>query len=331
MRQLTARDRVVLAACAAAVLAATATGYILHARQKAAPATGFTESGTALAAGPAMQALSNGVLSTVSLRDPAGPRVLTSLNCDRAHAAADTVACLTPVDALRGTHLMVLNSKLLPKHDVPLTGFPNRLRVSATGRMVAWTLFIDGHSYNTAGFSTQTGILDTRTGSAVQSLEEFAAFVDGQPHRAADINLWGVTFTDDDNRFYATMSTGGRRYLVAGDFAAKTLRAIAENVECPSLSPDGRRIAFKAAVGGDPANGWRLSVLDLTTMKVTPTAESRSVDDQPLWTDGDTVAYALQRSDGINEIWTARADGTGRPGLLVSGANSPALLSAGDR
>lgn len=326
MRQPTARTRNLLAAAAALVLAAAATGYILHARQKSAPATGSSGSSASPLDGPLMQVLSNGVLSTVSLRDPAGPRNLTSWNCDRAHAASDTVACLTPVDALRGTHLLVLDSQLRPKHDVALNGFPNRLRVSATGRMVAWTLFIDGHSYNAGGFSTQTGILDTRTGVTVHSLEEFGTFLDGRALRAADLNVWGVTFTGDDNRFYATVSTGGRRYLAAGDFAARTLHTMGDNVECPSLSPDGGRIAFKAAVGGDPANGWRLSILDLATLKVTPTAETRSVDDQPLWTDGETVAYALQRNDGINEIWTVRADGTGGPQLLVTGANSPALL-----
>ena len=29
-----------------------------------------------------------------------------------------------------------------------------------------------------------------------------------QPYRSADVNFWGVTFAADDNRFYATMSTG---------------------------------------------------------------------------------------------------------------------------
>ena len=61
------------------------------------------------------------------------------------------------------------------------------------------------------------------------------------------------------------MSTAGHRYLVAGDFAAHTVRTLRENVECPSLSPDGTRVAFKSAVDGDPAKGWRLSVLDLAT------------------------------------------------------------------
>jgi hypothetical protein len=94
---------------------------------------------------------------------------------------------------------------------VPLTGFPKRLRVSAGGRMIAWTLFIDGHSYTTTGFSTKAGVLDTRTGKVVNSLE--------------------------------------------GDFAARTLRKVRDNVECPSLSPGGTRTAYKSAVDADPAKG----------------------------------------------------------------------------
>jgi Tol biopolymer transport system component len=220
---------------------------------------------------------------------------------------------------------VVFDRELRPGREIELTGFPNRLRVSASGRMVAWTLFVDGHSYATTGFSTLAGILDTRTGTTVASLEEFRILRDGRPVTAVDANFWGVTFAADDNRFYATMSTGGRRYLVEGDFAGRTVRTMAVNVECPSLSPDGRRLAYKHAVEGDPKRGWRLTVMDLTTGALTPTAETRSVDDQALWLDDATIAYALQRSDGVNDIWAVAADGTGPPRRLATDAASPAL------
>lgn len=312
----------VVASAAAVLLAGAATGYILHARQPSPKAA----NAAAQAIEPGLQVLSNGVLSTVSLADPQGSRTVTTLQCDRAHAAASTVACLVPVDAFAGTRLQILDRQLRARREIPLTGFPNRLRVSASGRMVAWTLFVDGHSYATTGFSTSAGILDTTTGTLVPSLEDFSSTVDGRPYRAVDANFWGVTFAADDNRFYATMSTGGQRYLIEGDFAARSVRTLARNVECPSLSPDGTRIAFKAAVEGDPRKGWRLSVLDLATMAVTPSAETRSVDDQPLWTDSKTIAYALQRSDGVNDIWAVDASGGGQPRLLVAQANSPAVL-----
>ena len=315
--------RNLIAALAAVLLLGAAAGYILYVRQPSIPSPTVA----AQQVEPGLQVLSNGLLSTVPLTDPQGSRTVTALQCDRAHAAASTVACLVPVDAFTGTRLRVLDRQLRVRREIPLTGFPNRLRVSASGRMVAWTLFVDGHSYATTGFSTSTGILDTKTGALVASLEDLASTVDGRPYRAVDTNFWGVTFAGDDNRFYATMSTGGQRYLVEGDFAARTMRTLARNVECPSLSPDGKRIAYKAAVDGDPRKGWRLSVLDLATLAVTPTSETRSVDDQPLWTDDETVAYSLQRSDGVNDVWTVPSAGGGEPRLLVPEANSPAILT----
>ena len=91
------------------------------------------------------------------------------------------------------------------------------------------------------------------------------------------------------------MSTHNKRYLVKGDIAAQTVSTVAVNVECPSLSPDQTRIAFKEAVDGNPAKGWRLTVLDLATMKRTHLAETRSVDDQAAWLGNGTLMYALRR------------------------------------
>ncbi|GAA0967120.1 PD40 domain-containing protein [Acrocarpospora macrocephala] len=315
------RARLVVISLATVLLAGIALTYAVLAPAADAPAS------TALAgAGPRVQVLTNGLLSTVSRADPGGPREVTAVRCDRAHTGAATVACLTPVGALTATSLVVMDAALRPLKEIPLTGFPNRLRVSASGRMIAWTLFIDGHSYATNGFSTQTGILDTRTGRIVRSLEDFTITRDGRPYRNADVNFWGVTFAGDDNRFYATLSTGGRRSLVEGDMAAGTVRTLRDNVECPSLSPDGTRIAYKSAIGADPAKGWRLTVLHLGSGRTVPLAETRSVDDQPAWLDDQTIAYGLQTGDGTNNTWTVPADGGGAPTLLIPGANSPAVI-----
>ncbi|WP_435059801.1 hypothetical protein [Streptomyces sp. bgisy060] len=329
--------KILVTLLATVLLAALAATVVVRARQNAAPGSGAEDGDpVAAAAAPAavgrpgaqLRVLSNGLLSTVSLADPAGPRTVTSMRCDRAYTAGGTTACLTPAEALSGPKLLVLDEHLETRRTVPLTGLPNRTRVSADGRMVAWTLFVGGDSYAGGGFSTRTGILDTRTGRVIASLEDFAVFREGRRYRAADINVWGVTFAADDNRFYATLSSAGTRSLVEGDVAAGTLRTLADNVECPSLSPDGRRIAFKEAVDADPAKGWRVSVLDLATLRRTRLAETRSVDDQAAWLDGTTVAYALQRPDGTNDVWTVPADGSGEPRLLVPGATSPAVLPA---
>jgi WD40-like Beta Propeller Repeat len=315
--------RALTTVASAALLAAVAVIYVLLTRPPtAAPA----------AAGPPPEGarvvfLTNGRLSFADLADPGGPRQVTDQECDRVGAGPGVIACLRPVDVLVGTRLVIFDRSLRSRREIPLTGFPNRLRVSASGRMVAWTLFIDGHSYIAAGFSTIAGIIDTRTGLVVPTLEDFAITLDGRAYRAADVNFWGVTFTSDDNRFYATMSTGGQRYLVEGDLAARTVRTVATGVECPALSPDGTAIAFKAAVGGNPRNGWRLTLLYLASGKVVPLPETRSVDDQPYWLDGQTVAYTLQRPDGVNDVWAVPADGSGTPRLVVGEAASLAVGS----
>ncbi|GLZ34620.1 TolB-like translocation protein; signal peptide [Lentzea sp. NBRC 105346] len=306
--------KIVIAVVSAVLLAAVAIGYTkLNAGPKAT-------ADSVKVTGQQLMVLSNGRLSTVNRQDPGGPRDITDQRCDRAYASGGTIACLRPVGALKAGELAVLDANLKEQRTIPLTGFPNRARVSKSGRMVAWTLFVDGHSYAANGFSTSAGILDTKTGTLVRSLEELT------PDQATDTNYWGVTFADDDNRFYATMSTGGHRFLIEGDFAARTTKQLFDNVECPSLSPNGKRIAYKAAVDGDPQKGWRLSVLDLDTKKVTATAETRSVDDQPAWLDDHTIAYGMQRSDGVNDVWAVPADGTGTPSVLVPEANSPAPL-----
>jgi hypothetical protein len=54
------------------------------------------------------------------------------------------------------------------------------------------------------------------------SLESFSVTVNGHPDDDSDHNIWGVTIAADDNRFYATLSTDGERYLVEGDLTART-------------------------------------------------------------------------------------------------------------
>ncbi|MEE4417762.1 hypothetical protein [Streptomyces bugieae] len=284
-----------------------------------------------LAPGPRLVARSTapdsmGRLVSVSAGDPAGKRTVSSLSCARVYAAGGTGLCLRLDPGLTTYQLAVLDSDLKPVKELPLVGVPNRARVSPSGRMVAWTVFVTGDSYNGGRFSTRAGILDTRSQKLIPTLEDWAVTVDGKPYRARDLNFWGVTFTADDRHFYATMSTGGHRYLVLGDVATHRLKALRDNVECPSLSPDGTRIAFKSARGGDPARGWRLSVLDLATRRVTPLAETRSADDQPAWIDTHTVAYAIPRGQSHSDVWQVLADGTGAPRLLIPDAESPAAL-----
>jgi hypothetical protein len=137
-----------------------------------------------------------------------------------------------------------------------------------------------------------------------------------------------VTFARDDNRFYATLGTGGRTHLVEGDLAGRRVRVLRANVECPSLSPDGRRLVFKKRIQGRGPVVWRLHALDLATLAETPLAETRSVDDQVEWLDDRRVLYALGDPGGTasTDTWVVPADGGGHPALLTRGAFSPAVV-----
>jgi hypothetical protein len=323
--------RIVVALLGALLLTITAVGYgVFATARERTPVAAADE--LSLAGGPRIMFRSTapdskGRLAFVSRDDPGGPRAVSALTCLRVYAAGGTGSCLRPDGALSTFQIAILDKNLNVEKAIPLVGVPNRTRVSSDGRLVAWTVFVAGDSYNNGRFSTRAGLIDLSTQDMIDSLEFLNVTVDGHPYTAPDLNFWGITFTADDNRFYATMSTAGHRYLVEGDIKARTVRTIAKNVECPSLSPDGKRIAFKSAIDDNRAKGWRLSVLDLTSGKRTPLTETHSVDDQPAWLDPNTIAYALPQNPTDANIWTVPADGTGTPHLLVPHAESPAPIN----
>ncbi|MGW6194612.1 TolB family protein [Kribbella sp. NPDC055110] len=322
--------RVLIAVLGAFLLTAVAITYSVftstHARTPVAAAEELSLTGPRIMFRSTAPG-SEGRLASVAKDDPGGPRSVSALSCLRVYAAGGTGTCLRQDGALTTFQIAILDKNLQVQKAIPLVGVPNRTRVSADGRMAAWTVFVAGDSYNNGRFSTRSGLIDLKTLDMVDSLEFLSVTLDGHPYKAADLNFWGITFTADDNHFYATMSTAGHRYLVVGDIAAKTVRTITENVECPSLSPDGRRIAFKSAIDGNPAKGWRLTVLDLSTGTRTPLAETRTVDDQPAWIDPTTIAYAIPHGAADADIWTVPANGSGHPTLLIPHAESPAPLN----
>ncbi|MGW4381446.1 hypothetical protein [Kitasatospora sp. NPDC004531] len=259
-----------------------------------------------------------------------GTAIVGGPSCERFYAAGDRALCLrTKPGRPACTEAVVYDRHFHRLQTLVLPGLPSRARVSPSGHVLSWTTFAAGRSYAAAGFATRTSILDLRTGSVVKSLEAIPLTIDGLHPHAADVNYWSVTFASDDNRFYATVSTGGHTHLVQGDLRAWSAHALRENVECPSLSPDGTRIAFKKRVSPGPADPWRLYVLDLADLREHPVAEARSVDDQAVWLDAATLGYALPAQDGghATDLWSVPADGTGRPHLLATGASSPVTLT----
>ncbi|MEU5953212.1 hypothetical protein [Streptomyces sp. NPDC047525] len=333
--RLSLRARVIAVATAAAVLATVAVAYTLRAAERAEPTAATSEFALdpghlyfrSTEAGAGTRAGSGRVARTGSALGQ-GPVTTGGPSCERFYAAADTALCLQRRPGIPPkSYALVLDRQLREKRRIALTGIPNRARVSASGRMLSWTMFATGDSYAGSSFSTRTSILDIRTGYLIKNMEEIPLTLDGRRYHSPDVNYWGVTFAEDDNRFYATVSTKGKTYLVQGDMKKWAARALRTNVECPSLSPDNTRLAFKKRVRKGSSDPWRLYVLDLRTMRERPLAETRNVDDQAAWLDDDTVAYALPGAEGRKQdIWTARADGKGAPNLLVRGGTSPAAV-----
>ncbi len=216
---------------------------------------------------------------------------------------------------------------------IKLQGLPNRVRISPSGRRAGITVFLFGESYASLRFSTRTTIVDLSTGEVLADLERFSVTREGTKFESPDFNFWGVTFTHDDNRFYATLWSKGKAYLVECDLAKRTANVIYDGVECPSISPDNQRIAFKkrlSAVG--VVTTWRISLLDLKTLTETPLAETRNVDDQVEWLDDDDILYALPQShqpDASTDIFVLPASAEGSPLLFLKNAFSPAVVRGG--
>jgi hypothetical protein len=247
---------------------------------------------------------------------------VTPLHCERVYFGPGHGMCLARQDGFPVSYrAIVLDANLKVTAKVKLGGVPSRTRISPSGRWASTTTFVSGHSYAVPGaFSTETQIIDLRTGRSLGNLEKtFAVSRGGKRLDKPDINVWGVTFARDDDTFYATIGTGGHTYLWKGSIRRSSGQVIHQNVECPSLSPDGSRIAYKKLVGKQGI--WHFTVLDLATMKETPLVESRPLDDQIEWLDDDHVLYGSGE-----EVWTMPADGTGTPRRYLPAADSPAVV-----
>ena len=184
-----------------------------------------------------------------------------------------------------------------------------------------------GTRYSTGAFSTRTTLFDLRKGQALGDLESFGVERDGQLFSKPDFNFWGVTFTSDGSRFYAVLGTGGDLLLVSGDPVTRRMHVMRPGVECPSLSPDGGHLVFKARAHEGGRLMWHLHVVDLKSGQESIVQESQSVDDQAEWLDAEHVLYSLPRpSGGGSDIWVARADGKEPSRLFLPQAFSPSVV-----
>jgi hypothetical protein len=270
-----------------------------------------------------------GHVALVPLGTAGAARASTSLSCERVDFAAGVGICLRADRGVLTRYDAVLfGPDFRPRRSFRLAGAPSRARVSPDGRYAAYTVFVSGHSYAGGSFSTRTAIVSTATGDEVGELEQFTVLKGGKRFRRVDFNFWGVTFSPRAGHFYATLGTSGMTYLVEGDVKSRRLRVLREGVECPSLSPDGRRIAYKVRETTGGRVKWHIAVLALPGGEPVRLGESRSVDDQVEWLDDEHIVYGLadDSDTGTTSVWSIRADGGGRPVRLMSGAWSPSVV-----
>jgi hypothetical protein len=253
------------------------------------------------------------------------------LRCARVDVAGGRGVCLDFDAASRRRSAIIFDAESSrPLYEIALEGLPSRVRVAPSGQVAAATSFVAGDSYNVDSFSTRTVFIDLERGRVVTDMERFTIRRDGREFPPIDMNFWGVTFAGDSDTFFATMRTGSHYYLIRGRLSTRRAEVLRDHVECPSLSPDGRFIAYKSRIehGFEPAT-WQLRVLDVATLSDRPLTEERDVDDHVAWLDQDHILYGIPDgkpySAGV-DVWAVRADGTGAPALIVPSAESPVVL-----
>jgi hypothetical protein len=268
-----------------------------------------------------------GALAALPLDAPGGDRRLTDLTCQRLSFAGGRGLCLHLERGVFNTYTAVqLDKSLKAGRSIKLEGLPSRTRTAPDGRVGAVTVFVIGDDY-AADFSTRTTLIDLEGGEEIGELEQFSTWRNGERIRAVDFNFWGVTFASDGNTFYAALRTAGKTYLVRGELALRRLTVLRENVECPSLSPDNRLLAYKKRIGPSP-DSWRLHVLDLqSNVERIVDAETRYIDDQVEWLDARHILYGVpRRTTSTSDVWVAPIDGSEPARVFISDAESPIVV-----
>lgn len=274
-----------------------------------------------------------GRIGVVTLDHPLEQKIFDTLECERSHFGKDGGICLVlnRESMQPRAFAYFLDGRFTPLGRLDLAGLPIRARVSADGRHAASTVFVTGENYASEDFTTRTTIYDLPARKAIVELEQFTVKRDGQPFSNVDFNFWGVTFRRDSRTFLATLGTGGKRFLVEGNIDTRQFTVIAEDVECPSLSPDEQHVVFKRQRA--KATGWQLWAMNMSSREAWPiTEDQQDIDDQVEWLDDSRVLYGMVLGSGLPEqalsLWTTRVDraaGKNREFYLRS-AWSPAVI-----
>jgi len=263
-----------------------------------------------------------------------GSRVLLDRRCDRVHVGGSTGVCAAPLDTTFGgweTLIFDATTAGFPVRHAQASASPSRLRVSADGSVVSATGFISGRSYEDVGGDATTivTLVDVAT-NQLSGLVQYES--QDKPQLAADIaQYWGVSFADPaGDTFYVTAHYGDGPVVVRGDTQSRVLGESLGDGSCPSVSPNGQLMVYKAQRS---EGGFDLVVRDLETGDTRVLGEQRSVDDQVEWLDNDTILYALHPDDEADEavdpsfdIWKLDLAEGSTPELFAPAASSPAVV-----
>ena len=263
---------------------------------------------------------------------------LSNLNCERVAFNGDLGGCLQIVKEPTHSYLVlnIFNQSGDILNTFGAVGIPDRMRINNQGSFIAYTTFVKGHSYTSSGnFSTSTKIVDLKS-FYHHDLEGFDVYKNNELIKDRTFNFWGVSFFPNGEDFLVSLGNNTERYILKGNVTSKRLDIVFEGAECPSVSPDGKQIAFKqqsttqTGLLGMPH--WNIAVWDLLSNQVRTLKEKRSVDDQIFWLDSKTIAYELKSWDKEKQL--SRWDiiqypliGKQSPSTLLEWSRSPALYN----
>ena len=200
----------------------------------------------------------------------------------------------------------------------PLTGLPSRARVSPDGRFGAMTMFVSGDSYRRPGqFSTRTTLIDLASGEQIGRPRG----VHGDARTASASTR--RTSTSGASRSRATATTSTRRWPPAARLPRPGQRPRAHR----EVIHDERRVPVALARRhAHRLQAPRRQAAALAPARARPrhagarrrSSERRPIDDQVEWLDNRTLLYGI----GV-DVWSAPADGSGRPQRFLADAASP--------
>jgi predicted secreted protein len=254
-------------------------------------------------------------------------RTPTEMGCSRVHATSDGKVFFSPPTGYIYSRNFTLETSY-PKG----LGSVSRARISKDGKFTASTAFTTGHSYLGVGgttFSTATFIGNASDAKSQDNIQRWPVLNKGVEIKSTDLNLWGVTFDPaNSDRFLVTAYFDTKPYLAEGSVQNRKINVLKEAVECPSFSPNGKRIAFKKRTG---IAKWSPAVMDLATMKETIFDLPDSVDDQIEWLNDDTLIYEVVNTplvgpSAVNLMTLNLRDAKPQQRLWLTDARSPTIV-----